>query len=421
MCVYAMVLGIDLCTSTVIEAARIAKEYAKKRSTVEYPKYSTSRADAEQNVKSINKLLDSFNIMLSQKDHFVGNLAFNTTNLHDPNVAWTLDVKKSTISSEEWYKFAKDNRFFYNGKSQTISFPDDRMIDVLAKINPDAIATATAAIAATKAAPVAAVASTSDEEDEATAIVDAAADIVALAAEKVADAAATKAVAKQVESDAKQVESDAKMAKEMQEEDESDAKQVESDAKMAKEMQKEDESKSGGAAAAVSTYAAAAAAAPATETKNMFDHMAMSAKANQAKHKSKKTPAKTLKDELKAVTSKIFALCKENKIPRFNKERQSLIDELKEKQEKLNKQIEATQVPCGRGECSNFVGYNHHGVLYTFCCHRCECMNTHGVTPGRLARINRTPPVMKTFDSVQKKHTTRAGLPRSKLLRDMKH
>ncbi len=174
VCVYAMVLGINLFTSTVIEAAWNAKEYAKKRSTVKYPKYATSptiihaRADAEQNVNSINKLLDSFNIMLSQNDHFVGNLAFNTINLHDPKVAWTLDVKKSTISSEEWYKFAKDNSFFYNGKSQTISFPDDRIIDVLAKINPDAIATATAAIAATKAAaaPVAAVASTSDDEDE---------------------------------------------------------------------------------------------------------------------------------------------------------------------------------------------------------------------------------------------------------------
>lgn len=204
------------------------------------------------------------------------------------------------------------------------------------------------------------------------------------------------------------------------------AKQVESDAKMAKKMQ-EDESKSGGGGAAAEQSALTSAwdksggGMSASKTKIMFDRMQESAKANQAKRKSKKTPAKTLKDELKAVTSKIFALCEENKIAGLSKERQSRIDELKEKQEKLNKQIAATQVPCGRGECSNFVGYNHHGVLYTFCCHRCECMNTHGVTPGRLARINRTPPVTKTFHSVQKKHTTRAGLPRGKLLRDMKH
>lgn len=216
--------------------------------------------------------------------------------------------------------------------------------------------------------------------------------------------------------------------------------QIESDAKMAKEMQEEEESNSGaGAAAAVSTYAAgavstyAAAAAPATtwgtrrtdmstnDSADILARMEASAKANQANRNSKMTPVKTLKDNHKAVTSKISALYKENNDAGFSEKRQSKIDKLKKEQEKLNKQIAATQVPCGRGECSNFVGYNHLGVRYTFCCHRCECMNTHGVTPGRLARINRTPPVTKTSDSVQKKRTTRDGLPRGKLLRDTEH
>ena len=154
--------------------------------------------------------------------------------------------------------------------------------------------------------------------------------------------------------------------------------QIESDAKMAKEMQEEDESKSGGDGAATpgpvttdrqqstltSAWGKSSSGMSASETKIMFDHMAMSAKANQATRNSKKTPAKTLEDELKAVTSKIFALCEENKIAGFNKERQSRINKHKEEQEKLNKQIAATRPTCQT--CDSCV-YIHDGVPKPLC------------------------------------------------------
>lgn len=150
------------------------------------------------------------------------------------------------------------------------------------------------------------------------------------------------------------------------------AEQVESDRQMAEEMQKLlDEPNGGGAAAAAPTSYAAAAAAPAAtataatattsawgtrrtnistnDSADMLDRMKASAKVNQANRNSKKTPVKTPEDKLKEVTTRISALCNENKSAGFSEKRQSKIDELKENQEKLNKQIAATQVPCGRG------------------------------------------------------------------------
>ena len=165
-------------------------------------------------------------------------------------------------------------------------------------------------------------------------------DTATLAAEKVADTAATKAV----------------------------AKQVESDAKMAKEMQEEDEPKSGGGAATAvgvttlpepgpattdcahsaltSAWGKSSSGMSASKTKIMFDRMAMSAKANQAMCNSKMTPVKTPEDKLKEVTTKISALCNENKSAGFSDKRQSEIDKLKKEQEKLNKQIAATRPTC---------------------------------------------------------------------------
>lgn len=226
----------------------------------------------------------------------------------------------------------------------------------------------------------------------------------ALAAEEVADAAATKAAAEQVESDAKMAK---EMAKEMQE-----------------EMQEEDESKSGGggAAAAVgdttlpepattSAWGTRRTDMSTNDSADILARMKASAKVNRA------TQSATA-----AATAAAFPTCHTCGL------RASTYNGVPNKF--CSGCYKASKPTCQT--CSAPVGINPYTDKHNPLCSACHkaskptctsdgCTATVGINPYTGKHNQFCSVCHKESIMVDNKYTTRSGLRRGKLLRDMKH